>query len=242
MTPELPDLRGIAILFDLDGTLVDSAPDLVHTLNTILYAHKIPILDEKIARPMISLGARNMILTGLERAGHNTGEDFLSQLHHEFLDHYSRNIAVYSKPFEGVEEILEHLQTCGAVLGVCTNKTQEMAVQLLDELQLANHFKAVAGRDRFDVFKPHPAHLLKTAELMNIPADQTIMVGDSSTDIETAKAANVPVIAATFGYETCPVQAFEPDAVFSHYSDLPNIITTTIRPLLSLRGQTPSPS
>ena len=225
MEHEASDLQGIAILFDLDGTLVDSAPDLIHTLNMILTAHEIPPVYEDIARPLISHGARNMILTGLKQAGRDLDETFANQLLKEFLDYYSRHIAVYSRPFEDVTSVLENLAARGASLGVCTNKTQAMALQLLEALQLVRYFGAVAGRDRFETCKPDPAHLLKTAGLMQVSADQIIMVGDSSTDIKTARAAAVPVIAATFGYETRPVQHFEPDAIFSHYRELPDLIT-----------------
>ena len=228
MEHELPDLQGITILFDLDGTLVDSAPDLIHTLNITLTAHEIPPVDEDIARPLVSHGARNMILTGLKQAGRDLDEVFADQLLKEFLDYYSKHIAVYSRPFEDVTNVLECLAARGAALGVCTNKTQAMALQLLETLQLARYFEAVAGRDRFETCKPDPAHLLKTAGLMPVSPDQIIMVGDSSTDIETARAAKVPVIAATFGYETRPVQHYKPDAIFSHYRELPDIITSLV--------------
>ena len=211
-------MRDLTIVFDLDGTLVDTAPDLVAAANHVLGHVGLPPVDAQTLRPYIGHGARVMI----ERA---TAVAKLSEAEHErllerFLDYYSANIAVDSRPFEGAVDALERFKAAGAKLAVCTNKREGMSRLLLDALDLSRFFSAIAGRDTLPNSKPHPGHLLGTIDLAGGDPSRAVMIGDSNVDIATAKAANVPVIAVSFGYTDTPIAEFEPDAVIDHYREL----------------------
>ncbi len=211
-------MQDLTLVFDLDGTLVDTAPDLVAATNHVLDHVGLPRIDAQSLRPYIGHGARVMI----ERAtaGAELGEADHEQLLERFLDYYSAHIAVGSRPFEGAVDALEMFQAAGAKLAVCTNKREGMSRQLLDTLDLTRFFTAIAGRDTLPDSKPHPGHLLGTIGLAGGNAARAIMIGDSSVDIATAKAARVPVIAVSFGYADTPIGTFEPDAVIDHYGEL----------------------
>jgi phosphoglycolate phosphatase len=211
-------MRDLTIVFDLDGTLVDTAPDLVAAANHVLGHVGLPPVDAQTLRPYIGHGARVMI----ERA---TAVAKLSEAEHErllerFLDYYSANIAVDSRPFEGAVDALERFKAAGAKLAVCTNKREGMSRLLLDALDLSRFFSAIAGRDTLANSKPHPGHLLGTIDLAGGDPARAVMIGDSNVDIATAKAAGVPVIAVSFGYTDTPIAEFEPDAVIDHYREL----------------------
>jgi phosphoglycolate phosphatase len=211
-------MQDLTLVFDLDGTLVDTAPDLVAAANHVLDHVGLPRVDTQSLRPYIGYGARVMI----ERA---TAAAKLSEAEHEqllerFLDYYSAHIAVGSRPFEGAVDALEGFRAAGAKLAVCTNKREGMSRQLLDTLELTRLFAAIAGRDTLPTCKPHPDALLGTIGLAGGDAARAVMVGDSKVDIATAKAAGVPVIAVSFGYTDTPIQDFAPDAVIDHYREL----------------------
>ena len=211
-------MQNLTLVFDLDGTLVDTAPDLIAATNHVLEHVGLPRVDAQSLRPYIGHGARVMI----ERA---TAIAKLSEAEHErllerFLDYYGAHIAVDSRPFEGAVDALERFKAAGAKLAVCTNKREGMSRLLLDTLDLSRFFAAVAGRDTLPNSKPHPGHLLGTIDLAGGDAARAIMIGDSNVDIATAKAARVPVIAVSFGYSDTPVEDFAPDAVIDHYREL----------------------
>lgn len=224
MSAPVTQLTGYSVIFDLDGTLVDTAPDLISTLNLILQSHNLQPVKEQLIRPIISLGARNMIQVGFDMNNQTINEATLDQLLYEFLSYYQAHIADKSQPFDGMECALQSLLEKGAILGVCTNKTQAMAELLLQKLNLSEYFIAIAGRDRFKHFKPHPDHLFKTVDLMGGQQDRVILVGDSGTDIETAKRADIPVIACSFGYEDKKLEDLNPDVILNHYDALIDII------------------
>jgi phosphoglycolate phosphatase len=211
-------MRDLTIVFDLDGTLVDTAPDLVAAANHVLEHVGLATVDAESLRPFIGYGARYMIETATAAA--NLSASRHEELLERFLDYYSANIAVGSRPFEGVVEALEDFRSAGAKLAVCTNKREAMSRQLLDTLNLTSFFAAIAGRDTFANSKPHPGHLLDTIAQAGGDAGRAIMIGDSKVDIATAKAAKVPVIAVSFGYTDEPIGTFGPDAVIDHYREL----------------------
>jgi phosphoglycolate phosphatase len=211
------DLTGATIVFDLDGTLVDTAPDLAAATNHALgWVGLEPIAITQL-RPFIGHGAKAMIEAGLRFHDADPSENELAEVHRQFLAYYSDNVAVASRPFEGVVELLDQLRGAGARLAVCTNKLEGLSRLLLNALDLDRRFAAIAGRDTFDVFKPAPGHLVKTIELAGGSSTRAVMVGDSEVDIATAAAANVPSIAVTFGYTTVPVRELGPGAVIDHY-------------------------
>lgn len=208
------------IVFDLDGTLIDTAPDLLDSLNHSLAAGQLPAVDETGFRRFVGHGGRVMIERAF--AAHNKaleGEehDRLLQL---FLDHYTLNIPGRSRPYPGVLEAIARFEDAGYALAVCTNKYEANSLSLIEALGLTRHFTAIAGQDTFPFRKPDPRHLLKTIALAGGDPERALMVGDSQTDIDTAKAAGIPVVAVDFGYTDRHVREFEPSAVISHFDEL----------------------
>lgn len=222
-------MKGLTVVFDLDGTLVDTAPDLTATLNHVLgeIGHA-PVTTEDV-RPVVAYGGRRMLKTCLERAGDDASEARLDELLKLYLAHYREHLADASRPYPGALQCLDWLTSQGVRLGVCTNKYELLAFTLLDRLGLERYFHAITGADTFEIRKPHPDHLTRTIEMAGGKADHAIMIGDSETDIATAKAAGVPVIGVTFGYSGVPVEKFEPDALIGHYRELPDRIAGLVK-------------
>ena len=213
-------MRDLTIVFDLDGTLVDTAPDLIAATNHVLEHVGLPPVDVESLRPWIGHGAKYMIERAIGPAGARLTAEEHDRLLKRYLAYYAQNIAVASQPFEDAVAALERFQAAGAKLAICTNKMERMSKSLLTALDLERYFTVIAGRDTFDAFKPHPNHLLHTIRTAGGDVKRAIMIGDTQVDIETAKAASVPVIAVSFGYTDTPVHEFSPDAVIDHYRDL----------------------
>jgi phosphoglycolate phosphatase len=212
-------LTGATIVFDLDGTLVDTAPDLTAAANHVFGLVGLAPIPVARMHPFISHGSRAMIDAGLRFHDRAIAQSELTRLHETFLAFYADNVAVASRPFEGIPELLDTLAAAGARVAVCTNKLEGLSRLLLRELDLERRFAAIAGRDTFDVFKPAPGHLIRTIEMAGGRPDRAVMVGDSEVDIATATAANVPSIGVTFGYTPRPVAQFNPGAVLDHYRE-----------------------
>jgi len=208
------------LVLDLDGTLVDTAPDLVATLNRVLDEAGVPTVDGQAARCMIGRGARMMIARGFAAHGVELRDPDLDDLNARFLVHYEARIADESRPFPGVPEALQRFRDAGFRLAVCTNKYERLSRLLLEKLELAGRFDFIAGPETFGVAKPHRDHILKTVEAAGGDPDDCVMVGDSRTDIEAARASMVPVVAVTFGYTDIPVAELSPDRLIDHYDDL----------------------
>jgi phosphoglycolate phosphatase len=218
------------IVFDLDGTLVDTAPDLADTLNAVFAKEGLPPVPYHAARAAIGGGARAMIARGLEAEGRAVTPELLEKLFADFIAHYSAHIADRSRPFPGIEAALDHFAARGYRLAVCTNKLERLSVQLLQTLHLAGRFAAICGQDTFGVQKPDPAILRRTIEAAGGEARSAVMIGDSETDIRTARAAAIPVIAVDFGYSIPPVAEFRPDRLISHFDALPSAIAQLLPP------------
>jgi phosphoglycolate phosphatase len=227
----------VTIIFDLDGTLVDTAPDLIATLNVILSREGLPAVPEDEARTLIGHGARRMLERGLALAGVPLGDPapagpagglYIDRLFHEFIDHYAVHLTDRSRPFPGVEAALDTLAAQGCTFAVCTNKLERLSVRLLTSLGLAGRFVTICGQDTFSVRKPDPEALLCTLRRAGGTLDRAVMVGDSLTDIAAAKAALMPVVAVDFGYTDVPVKDLGPDRVISHYSHLPDTVAALL--------------
>jgi phosphoglycolate phosphatase len=212
------------IVFDLDGTLVDSAPDLIATLNTILAGEGLPAVAFAAARNMVGGGARAMIERGLAGAGRVAAGPHVERLCGQFIEHYAAHIADHSRPFPGVEAALDVLVRGGCRLAVCTNKLEWLALKLLGALGLKDRFAAICGADTFGVQKPDAAILHGTVARAGGRSDRSIMVGDAITDIAVARAAGIAVIAVDFGYSETPVAALGPDRVVSGFDRLPEVV------------------
>ena len=218
----------LTIVFDLDGTLIDTAPDLIDTLNVTLAREGLPAVRFDDARPMIGGGARGMIERALAADGRQAAKADVDRMFKAFIDHYSAHIADRSRPFPLLEETLDQLAADGHRLAVCTNKIEWLAVKLLKTLKLDGHFACICGQDTFKVMKPNPEILLGTIQRAGGDPQRAMMVGDSGTDIRTARAASVPVIAVDFGYTEVPIETLNPDRIISSYADLPAAITAVM--------------
>jgi phosphoglycolate phosphatase len=212
------------IVFDLDGTLVDTAPDLVLTLNTILAREGLPQVAFDAARKMVGGGARAMIERGLLAHGRTLPLGQIDRLGRDFIDHYAAHIAEHSKPFPGVERALDVLQGGGCRLAVCTNKLEWLSRKVLDALGLASRFDAICGPDTFGVSKPDAAILHGAIARAGGRPDQAVMIGDSITDVAVARAAGIPVIAVDFGYSEIPMMDLKPDRIVSSFEQLPGAV------------------
>lgn len=213
-------MRGTTIVFDLDGTIVDTAPDLIDAANHVLAQLGLAAVAEEDLRPTISFGARAMIVKGLSISKTELGDAEVDRWLERFLDYYASNIAVRSRPYDGAVRALMTFRSAGARIGLCTNKREDLSRLLLGELGILDLFDGLAGRDTFPVYKPHPDHLRGAVRLAGGQPERALMVGDSDVDIATARAAGVPVIGVTFGYTHAPVSTFHPDAIIDHYDEL----------------------
>jgi phosphoglycolate phosphatase len=209
------------IAFDLDGTLVDTAPDLLRALDFALEKEGLNPPEDHEARNFIGAGARAMIERALAHTQVKFGKEKVDAMFRQFLIHYEAHIADHSRPFPGLEQALTRLADEGAILAVCTNKQEAYAVKLLRELKLADRFAFIAGSDTFPCKKPDPRHLTQTVEQAGGNVECAILVGDSETDVITARAAEIPVIAVSFGYTDIPPAALGADRLIHKYEDLP---------------------
>jgi phosphoglycolate phosphatase len=217
------------LVFDLDGTLVDTAPDLINSLNFVLDREGLPPVPLQKARNMIGGGARKLIERGLEAEGRAASTDDISRLTGDFIDHYAENIAVASRPFEGLEAALDDLQSQGFRFAVCTNKLEWLSKRLLDQLDLSSRFAAICGADTFGVSKPDPVILRQTVARAGGQLSSTIMVGDAGPDVGVARRAGIPVICVEFGYTDIPVADLKPDRLIGHLRDLPAAVASLVK-------------
>jgi phosphoglycolate phosphatase len=218
------------IVFDLDGTLVDTAPDLISALNFVLDREGLPPMPLVSARNMIGAGARKLIERGLELEGRFTSAEDVNRLTADFIDYYAAHIADASRPFEGLESALDDLQALGFRFAVCTNKLEWLSKRLLDQLGLSSRFSAICGADTFGVSKPDPAILQQTIARAGGQVSSAVMVGDAGPDIGVARRAGVPVIGVEFGYTDVPIADLKPDLLISHMRELPAAIQSLTRP------------
>jgi phosphoglycolate phosphatase len=217
------------VVFDLDGTLVDTAPDLIAALNHVLDREGIAPVPLPSARNMIGAGARKLIERGLEVDGSVKSVADVDRMMKDFIDYYAAHIADASRPFEGLEAALDDLQAQGFQFAVCTNKLEWLSKRLLDELGLSGRFSAICGADTFGVSKPDPIILQQTVARAGGDMAATIMVGDAGPDVGVARRAGVPVIGVEFGYTDVPIAELKPDRLIGHMKDLPAAVAGLIK-------------
>ena len=208
------------IVFDLDGTLIDTAPDLLDSLNHSLAAGGLTRAEARELHGYVGHGGKVMIERAFAAQRRPLPVDEHDRLYALFVEHYNDAMPGRSLPYPGVPDALDRFEQAGWLMAVCTNKFEAMAVRLLTALGLAHRFAAITGQDTFSFRKPDPRHLLETIGRAGGAPGQAVMVGDSRTDIDTAKAAGIPVVAVDYGYTDRHVREFEPSQVISHFDEL----------------------
>jgi len=212
------------IAFDLDGTLVDTAPDLVDTLNFVLEEAGLDPVPYDEARNLVGGGARALIERGLAFEREKLPAREVDRLLARFLVHYETHLADRSRAFPEVAATLGALAAKGALLVVCTNKLERFSMKLLQALGLAERFAVIAGADTFEVRKPDPGHLLGAVARAGGRSAAAVIVGDSETDVLTARRAKVPVVAVSWGYSRIPAGELGADRLIERMNDLPGAV------------------
>jgi len=213
-------MKPLSLVFDLDGTLVDTAPDLAGAMNAVLLKNgRLPVPPAEV-RHMVGRGARALIERGFEVTGGPVDPAEMDAHFDHFIDHYGAHVADASVPFEDVRVVLTRLKAAGHRLGVCTNKPEALAVSLLNALELRDFFGAVLGADTLDVKKPNPRHLSETVLRIGGDITRAVMIGDSEVDAETARNAGVPSVIFTFGYTQFDPRTFGAAALLDGYDAL----------------------
>jgi phosphoglycolate phosphatase len=208
------------IVYDLDGTLADTAEDLVATLNWLLRREGLAPLPVESAGSLLGAGARALIERGFAASGKTLDPQAIEALFADYLSYYKVHIADRTRLYPGVDQALATFAGAGWRQAVCTNKIESLARLLITKLGIADRFAFICGQDTFGVGKPDPKPLLNTIAAAGGATKRSIMVGDSGADIKTARAAGVPVIAVDFGYADVPVAELGPDRVISHFDEL----------------------
>ncbi len=211
------------VFFDLDGTLADTAPDLVAAANLLRIKRNLKSLPYEVLRPRASAGARGLIFGAF---GYDKTHPEFEELRLEFLVNYEKNICVHTKLFDGISEILEALETHSIAWGIVTNKSERLTHSLLNLMNLAMRSQAIIGGDTTPFAKPHPAPILKAAEICSVNPLNCIYVGDDLRDIVAGKAAGMTTVAAAYGYCGCDEHFSEwgADHIIHHPSELSTLL------------------
>jgi phosphoglycolate phosphatase len=216
-------LYGATVAFDLDGTLVDTAPDLIGALNVVLGERGLPPVNDDASRILVGKGARALIARGFALAGAALDEVEVGGLVARFIEVYRARIASESRPFEGLGAALDELSAAGARLCVCTNKRTDLSLALLDALDLTRRFASVTGADKAPRPKPDPSHFETAIREAGGDPAHALMVGDSINDVLSAKDAGAPVVVVSFGYTETPAAELGGDALIERFADLPAV-------------------
>jgi phosphoglycolate phosphatase len=212
------------LVFDLDGTLVDTAPDLVGGLNVAMALEGLDPISVQEVRRIVGGGVRVMLARGLEERGHTVPKSRFEELAAAFLAHYEIHIADESRPYPDVAQVLDRLAAAGNTLAVCTNKPEKLSLLLLEALGLRSRFAAICGADTFPVRKPDPLHLIGTIERAGGDVTRAVMIGDSRADRDVARNAKVPCVLLDYGYTDVPAKELGAEAVVSHFKDVPEAV------------------
>lgn len=223
------NLQGYTIVFDLDGTLVETAPDLHRATNEILTSQGIPTVSLEDVRPFVGLGAKSLIKRGAAVSNIELDDEVLTQLTEQFVQIYQDDIAAKSYIYDNVISCLDTLEAYGARFSVCTNKKTQLAKQLLETLNIAHRFRSIVGSDTVEHKKPHKQHYVQAIEEANGSLEKSIMIGDSSPDVGTARNADVPVILVSFGYTDIAPEELNPDAIVNDFRELPQAIEAVLK-------------
>jgi len=215
----------LTIIYDLDGTLVDTAPDLVHTLNATLRRFDFRPVSPDDVGDLIGNGAKAMLERAFSLLGRPQEPESISFMFDHFLNHYVDNLTRHgSTPYPHVVNVLDAYKQAGVLQGVCTNKFQTGAEGVLRELDLHKYFPAIVGGDALAVRKPDPMHITETVRRLGGSPERAVMVGDSKNDAAAAQAAGIPVVLVTYGYTNIPVQQMGADIIIDSFDELPSAV------------------
>ena len=214
------------VIFDLDGTLVDTAPDIIDALNRALTDSDLRMVDDAAGRSFIGGGARELVKLGvMASVGEGPDDGLVDTTFASFMRYYLESSTDKSVLYPGVRETLEKFTQEGLPMGVCTNKPHEISLTVLEALDLQRYFRAVIGGDTLPERKPHARHILETASRTLPDYKQAIMIGDSATDVAAARNSGVPVVAVSYGYRLVPAEELGADSVISDMRELPAELT-----------------
>jgi phosphoglycolate phosphatase len=213
-----------ALLFDLDGTLVDTAPDLLGALNAVLVAEGRATVDPQTLRHMVGHGARSLIEQAMAATGERVSPERLPELVDRFIAHYRSHIVDASRPFPHVSATLEQLQRAGARMAVLTNKPQVLTEPILAELHLSQYFGVICGAGKYDYNKPDARVVAHVIAELGGKGTGAVMIGDSITDVATARAGAIPVVLLSYGYTPEPVTTLGADVVVDAFSEIPTVV------------------
>ncbi len=214
------------IVYDLDGTLVDSAADLIAALNVVGASHRLAPFSLAEGLRLVGAGARVMIERGFAVRGRPLLPGESEALLTEFLAHYRAHMVDQSRSYPGVAAAIDRFAKAGWLQAVCTNKQEAFARDMLERLGLADRFAAITGPDTFGARKPDPRTLIETIRVAGGAPRHAVMVGDSETDAETAHAAGIPLVAVSFGYRHGPVAGLRAAQVIDRFADLWDAVAT----------------
>jgi phosphoglycolate phosphatase len=212
------------IIFDLDGTLIDSALDVGAAVNRVLVEQGFEPIDDQTARDLMGEGGKAMVAKAFRLRGQDLTESTLQRLTRRFIDHYQADPIGRTTLYPDVAAILAELHGQGIRMAVCTNKFERPARDILQALGLSGFIHDVAGADTFAVRKPDPGHLLHLLRRIERQAHRAVMVGDSIHDVQAAKAARIPVVAVSWGYTIEPAASFGADVLIDRFSALPQAL------------------
>jgi phosphoglycolate phosphatase len=212
------------LVFDLDGTLIDSAGDLAATVNVLLADDGRPVLPESEVRGLIGGGAQVLIQRAWKTTGTPLDPSRMASQYARFLEVYQQHLTVRTRPYPEVVQTLEGLRDAGLPMGVCTNKPIAPTLAILEQLDLGRFFGAVLGGDSLSYKKPDPRHVTAVLEALGRGGTPAIMVGDSATDVAAGHGADLPVIVVTWGYARSLTVSFDAEVAIDRFSDLPEAI------------------
>ncbi len=212
------------VIFDLDGTLIDSALDVGAAVNRVLVEQGFEPIDDATARSLMGEGGKAMVAKAFRLRGHELTENTLQRLTRRFVDHYRADPIGRTTVYPDVAEVVAQLHGQGIAMAVCTNKFEQPARDILAALDLMRFIGDVAGADTFAVRKPDPGHLLHLLRRLGRDPQRAAMVGDSIHDVQAAKAAGLPVVAVSWGYTIEPAASFGADVLIDRFSALPQAL------------------
>lgn len=215
-----------ALLFDLDGTIIDSAPDVCASVNRVLETMGRPPISVTDTKALVGFGARTLVEKTLEMTGKPGSQKDIEFLLSGFLESYRQNPSVYSSVFPGAREALERLETNGIKLGICTNKPEATCFPVLEAFDLQRYFPTVICGDTLDYRKPDPRHVFHTLDEMGAKQDDAAFIGDSEADIEAANNANLPSVLVTFGYCHVSFEKLGAGALIDHFDQLDEALSS----------------